>query len=67
LSNSLNFAAAHFSGDVFRKVATIHFEELYSEALQDIIKKGPLGLLVILPESNSARRNFGKYKIWEDI
>jgi hypothetical protein len=34
LSNSLNFAAAHFKGDIFRKVALIHFSELYPEALQ---------------------------------
>lgn len=53
LSNSLNFAAAHHSGDIFRKVVVIHFSELYPEALQDIIRKGPLGLLVVLPESGT--------------
>ena len=49
LSTSLNFAAAHFSGDIFRKIAVIHLSEIYPEAMTQIFGKNPMGLLVILP------------------
>jgi hypothetical protein len=49
LSNSLNFAAAHSSGDVFRKVVIVRFDEIYPGLINDILQKNALGLLVILP------------------
>jgi hypothetical protein len=55
LSNSLNFAAAHFSGNIFRKVAVIHFNELYADVTENIFSKSPLGLLVILPTPENYR------------
>lgn len=58
LSNSLNFAAAHFSGNIFRKVAVIHFNELYSEVTDNILSKSPLGLLVILPTPEEYRHEY---------
>ena len=51
LSGSLNFAAAHFSGDIFRKVALLHFNEIYPEVVQHIFAKNPMSLLVILPQA----------------
>ena len=69
LSNSLNFAAAHFTGNVFRKVAVIHFNELYSDVTYQILQKSPLSLLVILPSPADYRQQFdsARTKIWEDI
>ena len=58
LSNSLNFAAAHFTGNVFRKVAVIHFNELYAEFTDQILQKSPLGLLVILPNPAEFRKQY---------
>lgn len=51
LSNSVNFAAAHFAGDIFRKVAVIHFNELVPDVLNRIFEKNPLSLLIILPQN----------------
>jgi hypothetical protein len=50
-SNALNFAAAHFQGDIFRKVALIHFNDLYSGVVFNLLNKSPMGLLVVLPSS----------------
>ena len=63
----MNYAAAHFSSDVFRKVAVIHFDELYPEVIQHIIQKNPLGLLIILPEASQAKAKISQLKIWDDI
>ena len=48
-STALNFAAAPYIGDVQRKIAVIHFSELFKDAIKTIQAKHPLGLLVILP------------------
>ena len=37
LSNSINFAAAHPSGDVFRKVVVVRFDELYPTLITDVV------------------------------
>jgi len=69
-SSSLNFAAAHFTGDVFRKVAVIHFNELFDNALQQIIQKKPMGILVVLPDPGSIHQTpdfTRQLKIWEEF
>ena len=48
-TTALNFAAAPYNGDIFRKVAVIHFNELFKDAVKTIIAKHPMGILVILP------------------
>ena len=69
LSNSLNFAAAHPSGDVFRKVVLARFDEIYPGLANDVIGKGALGMVVILP--GTAREQMAippkQLKVWEDI
>ena len=36
LSSSINFAAAHYYGDIFRKVALLQFIEIYPDVLNQI-------------------------------
>ena len=66
-SSSLNFASAHYKGDVYRKIAIIHFNELFSDVLEIIMQRSPLGLLVILPQSIDKKDHAPRLKIWEDI
>lgn len=54
-TTALNFAAAPYNGDIFRKVAVIHFNELFRDAVKTIISKHPMGLLVILPNQIDAK------------
>ena len=65
----MNFAAAHFSGDVFRKVALVRFDELYPGLVDEIVKKNALGLLVILPSEATQQSSIApkQLKVWEDI
>lgn len=39
----------HYSLDIFRKIALIHFNDLTVENLVTLILKRPFGILVILP------------------
>ena len=66
-SASLNFAAAHYKGDIMRKIAVIHFNELFGDLLSTIMPKHPLGLLVILPNKIHPVDHQGRLKIWADI
>lgn len=73
LSNSLNFAAAHYSGDIFRKVVLLHFNDALRfeshATITQIFAKSPMSVLFILPsEFEVARRQTTpNFKIWEDI
>lgn len=69
LSNSLNYAAAHPSGDVFRKVALVRFDELYPALVNEVLSKGALGLVVILPSGAREQMSIApkQLKVWEDI
>lgn len=50
---SLNLVAAHFKGDVLRKISLIRFQELTIESIQQTITKRASGILIILPERNT--------------
>lgn len=64
----MNFAAAHFSGDIFRKVSLIHFNDLYPDVVTEIFSKNPMSLIIILPEGNNERHfSSSQQKVWEYI
>ena len=69
LSNSLNYAAAHPSGDIFRKVALVRFEELYPALVNEVLSKGALGMVVILPSRARDQMSIApkQLKVWEAI
>lgn len=69
LSSSLNFAAAHPMGDIFRKVVVVRFDELYPELINETASKNALGLLVILPSDAHSTNSIAlkQLKVWEDI
>jgi len=47
---SFNLVGTHFSADLLRKLAVIHFSEVSDENINTILGKKPSGLLVILPK-----------------
>ncbi len=50
---SLNLVAAHYKGDVLRKISLIRFQELTTESIQQTISKRASGILIVLPERNT--------------
>lgn len=48
--SSFNLVGTHFSADLLRKLAVIHFAEVSNENINAILDKKPSGLLVILPK-----------------
>jgi hypothetical protein len=60
---SFNLVGSHFSGDLLRKLAIIHFSEIQSEALSTILNKKIAGLLIILPKQADKNES----EIWEVI
>lgn len=48
--SSFNLVGTHFSADLLRKLAVIHFSEVTDENINTILSKKPSGLLIILPK-----------------
>ena len=51
--SSFTLVGTHFSGDLLRKLALIHFSEVTAENINDLLSKKPSGLLLILPTDQS--------------
>ena len=66
-SSALNFAAAPYTGDIFRKIAVVHFTELHRDTIKNIVSKHPMGLLVILPTEIDRKTQSKQLQVWEDI
>ncbi len=47
---SFNLVGTHFSADLLRKLAVIHYADVSNENINAILEKKPSGLLVILPK-----------------
>jgi hypothetical protein len=60
---SFNLVGSHFSGDLLRKLAIIHFSEIQSESLSTLLSKKIAGLLIILPKQSDKNES----EIWEVI
>ena len=71
LSSTLNFAASHYTGDIFRKVALIHFNELILSSdpnfISKVFSKNPLSILFILPRDFESAGSTPNMKLWEDV
>lgn len=48
--SSFNLVGTHFSADLLRKLAVIHFSDVTDENINAILNKKPSGLLIILPK-----------------
>ena len=62
--SSFNLVGTHFSGDLLRKLAIIHFSEVNAQNINTILGKKLSGLLIILP-----KERFGEdeSKVWDVI
>mgnify|MGYP006976761463 CR=1 FL=1 len=60
---SFNLVGSHFSGDLLRKLAIIHFSEINNESLSALLGKKIAGLLIILPQTSDAQES----NTWEAI
>jgi hypothetical protein len=62
---SLNFMASHFTGNLLRKMAVIHFTEINQDNLSLILKQKTTGILIILPTNKTPAET--ERAIWDVI
>lgn len=64
--NAFNLQGVHFSGDVLRKLALIHFTEISEESIVTLLGKKLAGFLIILPNSISADKENEIWRLIQD-
>lgn len=65
-SATINFPAVHFSDSVYRNVAVIHLNDFVEGVIEDIINSKPLGLVILLPETDDSKLNAETRTLWNE-
>ena len=82
-SAAINFPASYYAGiremrksqiltpslgDIFRKVAVIHLRDLLETSITSLLQRGPLGLVILLPDVTHTRPlSFEENEIWQEL
>lgn len=64
--NSFNLQGVHFTGDLLRKLAIIHFAEINEENLSNIFGKKIAGILIILPSQINPSKEADIWRVIEE-